>query len=428
MVKRAFIGAAALIVIGVLGYLIWLNPGAVDFQPFAEQTLRVPLGWLLVFAFAAGAGVAGAAVLAQQVIARLRTWRQRRRDRMAGRVAGWEQAGLALVWDGEIDRARALLLKAWRRAPENHGAALALASSYMDTGEIERARQVLEEAVTHDASDADVRFALSEALRRTGRLGEAIRMLETVRVQYPRAPRALLGLREMYREARRWNEAAQLQEAYLAALPLEQRSGSERQRLLDLRYQALMSGDSGPARIDALRAVVDADRNYVPAIAALAEALAEAEEEQEATRLLDRAVRHAPCLLLIERLLALHKLPRERQRFLSWLRRHPEIGDDVVHFLSARAALDEGNVDEAAAELEKISDLAQPAVHRLWAEVHRQRGAVRDAFRALNQFVEADPARREGVVCALCRRVPEERGSAVPRCQYWDGIRALGAD
>lgn len=426
MIKRAFMGAAALAVIGVLGYVIWLNPGAVDFQPLRQQTLRVPLGWLLVFAFAAGAGVAGAAVVVQQLIARLRGWRQRRQERIAGRVAGWEQAGLALVWDGELDRARALLLKAWRRAPENHGAVLALASSYMDTGEIERARQVLEAAVAHDAGDADLRYALSEALRRTGRLDEAIRMLETVRVQYPRAPRALLALREMYREAGRWKEAAELQEAYLTVLPPERRSGGEHQRLLDLRYQALMSGGNGPVRVEALRAMVEADRNYVPAVAALAEALAAAGEGQEATHLLERAVRHAPCLLLVERLLALRKLPRERRRLLSWLRKHSAIGDDTLHLLGARTALDEGSIDEAAAELEKVSEVEQPAVHRIRAEVHRQRGAIRDAYRALSQLVEADPARREGIVCGLCRRVPQARGSALPHCQYWDGVRALG--
>src|SRR5262245_34398762 len=138
MIKRAVGAAVALLVLGGLGALIWLNPGVVDFQFAREQTLRLPLGWLLVFTFAGGTLAALLAVSVQQLLRRMVGWRQKRRDRAADVVAGWERSALALAWEGETDRARALLQKAYRRGGDHHGAALALATSYMETGEPQR--------------------------------------------------------------------------------------------------------------------------------------------------------------------------------------------------------------------------------------------------------------------------------------------------
>lgn len=426
MVKRVVGAAVALLVLGGLGALIWLNPGVVDFQFAREQTLRLPLGWLLVFAFGAGTFAAVLAVSLQQVFRRMVGWRQKRRLRAADVVAGWERSALALAWDGETEKARALLLKAYRRGADNQGAALALATSLMETGEPQRAQQVLQEAVTHDARDADVRVALAEALRRTGDLNEGIRMLETVRVQHPRAPRALLALRELYREAGRWDEAAQVQAAYLSGLPAAARNGIEAERLADLQYRAALTHGTPAARVEALTKILEQQRNHVPTVVALGEALIADGRADEAVRLWERALRVSPCIAITTRLFAQHTAPRERQRFLASLAKVPGMTADTVHYFGARAALDEGNYDAAASELEQLSDRTLPIVQRMWAEVHRQRGAIREAIKALLNVADADPNKMGGFPCPVCQRISEPRGAAMPACKYWDGVRALG--
>jgi tetratricopeptide (TPR) repeat protein len=425
MVKRVVGAAAALLVLVALGALIWLNPGVVDFQFAREQTLRLPLGWLLVFAFSAGAVAALLVVSLQQLARRLVGWRQRRRHRAAELVAGWERSALALAWDGDVDRARVLLHKALRRGPDNHGAALALAASYMETGETQRARQVLEDAVTHDARDADVRVALGEALRQSGDLSEAIRIVETVRVQHPRAPRALLALREMYREAGRWEDAVQVQSAYVGALPPASRDGHEGEQLANLQYRAAMTHESLPARSEALTAVLDRHRHHVPALVGLGDALVASGRTDEAVRLWDRALRGSPCLLVATRLFARQTSPRDRQRFLASLAKIPGISSDTIQYFTARAAIDEGNYDAAAAALDQLADREQPAIQRLWADIHRQRGAIREALKALVSVADADPHRAGGFPCSVCQRVPEPPGAAMPACRYWDGVRSL---
>lgn len=425
MVKRVVGAAVALLVLGALGALIWLNPSVVDFQFAREQTLRLPLGWLLVFTFAAGTAVALLLVSMQQLVRRLIGWRQRRREHAADVVAGWERNALALAWDGEIDRSRALLQKAYRRGGDNHGAALALATSYMETGEPQRAQQVLQDAVTHDAQDVDVRVALAEAFRRTGDLNEGIRMLETVRVQHPRAPRALLALRELYREAGRWDEAAQVQAAYVGSLPAATRNGIEAERLADLQYRAAQMQVSAPARIEALTAVLDRNRNHVPTVVALGDALVADSRNDEAVRLWERALRITPCITIATRLFTHQTAPRDRQRLLASMAKTPGMTPDTVHYFGARAAIEEGNYDAAASALEQLSDRTLPIVQRMWAEVHRQRGAIREAIKALLNVADADPAKMGGFPCPVCQRISEPPGTAVPACKYWDGVRAL---
>jgi hypothetical protein len=142
---------------------------------------------------------------------------------------------------------------------------------------------------------------------------------------------------------------------------------------------------------------------------------------------LERSVRQIPCLLLIERLLQLQTQPRERQRLLASLRKLPGIGEDALHYLAARTALDDGNFDGAAAELDKIKSREHPALTRLWADVHRQRGSVREALRAYTQLADGDPQRFGGYPCSLCERIPRSPGSRIPTCKYWDGIRSLSS-
>jgi tetratricopeptide (TPR) repeat protein len=250
-------------------------------------------------------------------------------------------------------------------------------------------------------------------------------MLETVRVQHPRAPRALLALRELYREAGRWDEAAQVQAAYVVSLPPAARNGVEGDRLADLQYRAALAHDSAPARIEALTAVLEQHRQHVPAIVALGDALVAEGRTDEAVRLWERALRATPCMVVATRLFTHQTTPRDRQRFLTALAKAPGATSDAVHYFKAQAAIDEGSYDDAASALEEISDRALPIVQRMWAEVHRQRGAIREAIKALLSVADADPSKMGGFPCPVCQRIAEPPGAAMPACKYWDGVRAL---
>jgi uncharacterized integral membrane protein len=132
--RRIIVVATSVVSVALFCFIAWLNPSNVDVFFSPGQSFRMPLGWLIVLTFAFGCFLVGFGFSIQQLGRRLRDWREHRQTRRAEQIGEWQESGTALAWDGELDRGRTLLKKAWRRQAHNSPAALALASSYMDTG------------------------------------------------------------------------------------------------------------------------------------------------------------------------------------------------------------------------------------------------------------------------------------------------------
>jgi len=422
--KRGLLILGGVVLAAVFAALVALNPGEVEFHPTHVHSYHPMLGVLLILAFAAGAVFVVLGGGLHQLSQSIGNWRTRRGARAAAVAGAWHEAGEAAAWSGELERSRALLRKAWRRHAGNTGAALALASSYMDTGEYAAAQEVLTAALEEDANDPDLRYALGEALRRQGNAAEAIRMLETVRVRFPRAPRALISLRELYRESERWGDAADVQAAYLDSLPGKSRAG-ERERLVELRYQAAMALPDAGDRLAALDAVVQADRAFLPGLISLGDALVDNRRVDEAKKVWEKALRTHPRLVLIERLLAHSTTARERERTLAVLGKHwHALPGDGVHLILARVALEKGNLDGAERELQAIAKQDAPTVQRTWADLFRQRGDAEAAWTSLTAAADRLGAAAVDHRCTNCGHLSETWLGYCPSCGRWDTYRA----
>lgn len=422
--KRALAFVGIVVFVALFGAIVVLNPGEVDFRPTHIHSFRPMLGVLLIFVFVAGAVLAVLGGSLRQLSGSLSGWRGRRAARAAAQAGEWHQSGEALAWGGELERSRALLRKAWRKRPGNSAAALALASSYMDTGEYAAAQEVLEAAVGEDAGDPDLRYALGEALRRRGRTGEAIRMLETVRVQHPRAPRVLISLRELYRESGQWEQAAGLEDVYLQTVPADVRTG-EQARLVQFRYQAAVALPDAAARLAALDAVVRSDRAFVPAQVSLGDALADAGRLDEARKLWEKAFKTSPRLVFVERLLAHADSRRERERALALLGKHSDrVDPDGLHLLLARSALADDRLDVAERELAAVADQDAVTVQRGWAELHHRRGDTSAAWAALSRAADRLGAAAADHRCSACGRFSEAWVGYCEGCERWDTYRS----
>ncbi len=421
--KRILLFVGAIVLIAAFGAIVVLNSGEVEFHPTHIHSFRPMLGLLLIFVFCAGALVAVLGGSVRTLSSALANWRARRTARRAAQAGEWHQAGEQLAWGGELERSRALLKKAWKRHPGNSAAALALASSYMDTGEYTDAQAVLQTAVAQDAHDPDLRYALGEALRRRGDTSEAIRMLETVRVQHPHAPRVLISLRELYRESGRWKEAADVQEVYLQTLPADSRPG-ERERLVQFRYQAALALTEPDARLAALDAVVQSDRFFVPALVSLGDALVEHGSGEEAQKLWEKAFKSQPRLVFIERMLAPDLGPRA-QRAVALLHKYrDQLDADSVHLLQARIALAEGDLERAGAELKPVTKQDTPTVQRTWAEILYRRGEHAQAWDALRHAADHLGALATDHHCVVCGKFREGWIGYCDGCERWDTYRS----
>jgi tetratricopeptide (TPR) repeat protein len=421
--KRIVVFGAALLLIAAFVAIVALNPGEVDFRPTHIHTLRPMLGVLLIVAFCAGAVLALFGGSLRNLSAALTNWRARRAARQATQASEWHRTGEQLAWEGEIDRSRALLKKAWKRQPGNAAAALALASSYMDTGEYGAAHDVLAAAVGQDANDPDLRYALGEALRRRGDNREAIRMLETVRVQHPRAPRVLISLRELYRETGRWKEAADVQALYLQTLPPEAQA-PERERLVQFRYQAALEQSEPEARLTGLDAVVQSDRTFIPALVSLGDALVQQGRADEAQKLWEKAFKAQPRLVFVERLLG-RDAGAPQHRAVTLLGKYREqLAGDSVHLLLARVALADGDVELASTELKAVGRQESPTVQRMWAEILHRRGQTEEAWAALRHAADHLGASATDHHCTVCGRFSEAWVGYCEGCERWDTYRS----
>lgn len=424
--KRGLLVLGGLALAVAFALLIALNPNEVEFRPTHLHSFRPMLGVLLIITFCAGVATVMFGGALRGVSTRLGEWRAQRRARAAAQAGAWYAEGEAAAWAGELERSRALLRKSWRKRSGNSPAALALATSYLDTGEYAKARDVLQAALEEDSNDPDLRYALGEALRRLGEPAEAIRNLETLRVRFPHAPRVLVSLRELYRETERWREAADVQAAFVDTLPAAERA-PEQVRLTELRYQAAVALGDPAERLAALDAVVQEDRAFVPALVGLGDALVAADRLDDAMKCWEKAFRARPRLVFIERLLAHERSTREHERILALLGKYwSELDGDGARLLLARAALAAGGFDTAERELRAIGAQETPTVQRAWAELHHLRGDHPAAWEAISRAVDRLGGAAADHRCSACGRVSEAWTGYCPGCGRWDTYRAAG--
>ncbi|MFI5365179.1 MAG: tetratricopeptide repeat protein [Candidatus Binatia bacterium] len=422
--KRALAILVGVVIVCAVAYVSWLNPTGVEFRVAPTRSVQAPLAALMIFACIIGVLLVLSVVMIQAGRRAFLTWWQGREQRRVERIEEWEERGEALVWHGEIQQGRALLHKAWQRRPEGAHAVLALAASYQDTGELERARTLLAEAAQQHHTNPDVLFALAEAHRAAGEHAACIDVFERLRALQPRAPRALRGLRDGYVEAKRWSDAAAVQEALLAELRDPECAAREREHLTALRYQAGTVLHEAAARAQAFEALADSRGGSLPMLVSLGDALSADGRGDEASVVWERALRGTPRTVLVERLAGIATEARHRERLATVLRklRGDQVQMDNVHLLAAELYLADGNVDDAARELDAIEDAqnAPPLLQGLRAEVHRRRGHLEQALDAYRRGA----GKRRMYHCTVCQRAAPEWTGYCTACGGWDTYRS----
>jgi uncharacterized protein HemY len=423
--KRVLLVAVGIAVVCAVAYLSVLNDTRVEFHLSSSYATRpLPVAALLVGAFVSGVVVVLFVVLLQAGRRAIVAWRQERAQRRTERIDRWEQQGAEMVWQGNPQQGRSLLQRAARRRPGSAYPVLALAASYRDTGETRRARQVLSDAATKQHTNPDVLFALAEAQRAAGDAAASIEVLERLRALHPRAPRVLRALRDAYVAAGRWQDAVTLQDALLTELRDAESTVRERELMLALQYQAALPLAEPGARREALEGLVENAPSAVPVLVSLGDTLEKDGQEGEASVLWERALRSTPRTVFVERLARLASEGRHRDRIRTVLRKlkAERVNTDSVHLLNAQLHLDDGNLDEAAGELDAVQNpaTAPPLLHRLWGDVHRRRGELEQAVSAFGQATDTPWAYQ----CNTCQRGALEWAGYCPACGSWDTYRA----
>ena len=423
-----WIGAlVAVVLLGGAGYVLFLNAHPVDVYLRPDEPLTWPLAGVLFVAFTAGCAVVGAFTAARATTRGWRNFRQRRRDRHTARRAATVARAQHLVWTGDYHQARSELLRG-DGAPSDRDRVLLLAEAHLREGEAAEARRLLEDALHTVGLDARLLDLLAEAAERSGDLRAAADALARARQAHPDSPRLARRLRDVYAAAGQWSEAVALQAELLLRVHDAGTLAAEEHVMRGLRYQAALADEDHGRAARLLLALAREDREFTPAWVSAGDLFADVGRRFTARRVWERGARYAPALALLERLERLNASegkPERSARFYRRLaRRHPE--HPALPLMLARHLITRGEVDEATAVLEHLppAAAAQPAVHALWAEVHRRRGNHSLATESYARALGADLGLVAPFACSRCGQTSDAWSGYCGKCKNWNTYRA----
>jgi len=417
MVRRILAFLLFIGLIGAVSFLVYFNAQESQFWLTPRHQFRLPLGVLML-----GAAVAGAVVMFLLALMRegrhaLREWRVHRELRAAERTAEYHTQARSLILAGDFKRARLLLAKATQKREPDVSDIVDYAETFLLEGDTGQARRVLEDGQREFGNEPLLLHGLARACRAGGDTPAAVSTLERAARICPASLPVLLMLRDMLFETGAWSRACEVQERVCELKPTDQ---IERNRLAGARLEAARRSP-GDVRGSALRTLTGEHPDFVPALLERARFLESAGERRRAVRLLEKAAKGRPRLILLDELERI--VPEERRVKLAKLYVKLVDGDPANAGLRLRAArylIANRRYDEAEQLLRGLSasngDLA--AAHALWAEIHDARADTERAQQEYRQAVALRPARV--LACAACGAASPVWRERCDRCGAWD--------
>jgi len=421
--KRAIIALIAALL--AFGYIFTMNPDATDFQLYPGARVRTSFALVLFLFFLAGFGLAVFASAFKEAIRTFGFWRHRKGDerREAARRLLAEGRGHAVL--GRTRKARKLLRRAYRKAPEAQ-VAVEVARTEIGDGRLEPAERRLKVLLEDDPKNPEVLSLLLEIYRSRGDFAGQVATLSRWLEVDPEHLPSLRALRELHQGAGNWPEAVRVQERVVARTEARKARTAERRILSELRWRWAGALPDGPSRT-LLERVVAEDEAFAPAHAELGVRLLAAGDRDGAVRV--------------------------------WVRGYEATGQAGL-LLKAEAALEEGGKGEVALKLYKklgrkggaavllrarlLLDLERSEeALKLLEEERRGVGASRagrllvaEALFRLRSYDEAARAFRESLLgaketlslvfsCDTCGAGARVWGPTCPRC---GGVDTLGMD
>jgi tetratricopeptide (TPR) repeat protein len=423
--KYGLIGLCAVLMALAAAYLFHLNADPVTVHVAPGQHHTLPLSFALLAALGAGAGVVLLFTFFGALSRRWKVSQQRRAERRVARRAAATSRARSLVWHRDYRKARTELQRRADGTVDPAEVAL-LAKAHLREGQTDAARQVLERALPEVGRDPALLDMLAEAAEREGDAKAATAAMELAHEAEPASPRFARRLRHLYTTTGRWQDAVGVQRELLTGTHSPAVLEEEQHILRGLRYQAACVDPDARRASRELRRLVREDPDFTPAWVTLGDRLAAAGRQRAARRVWERAARHRPSAIVLDRLEAAYAEHGEPAKvaevYQDLKRRHPEVPAVGVWF--ARHLLAQGGIDRAAAELEGLSEplASSGPVAMLWGDVHLARGAHADAADAFRRAACASLG--DAFACVECAERHAEWSGRCPACGRWDTLQA----
>jgi len=201
-------------------------------------------------------------------------WKKNRDRQKDAKVQSLYSKGLNALLSRRADLAAAYFEKVLASNPNHAEALLRLGSIYNKNGDYQEAIKLHQRAVNVDESNIEAMFALSLDYEDARRTEDALQTLEDILDKDGGNLRALTKIRDIRQRMGEFEKAEEAQTRVLKLdLPAKERD-AEQQRLTGLRYETgrvlLEAGNLEKAK-RAFKALIKADRNFVPGYLGLGE-------------------------------------------------------------------------------------------------------------------------------------------------------------
>lgn len=354
-------------------------------------------------------------------------WKKNRDRQKDAKVQSLYSKGLNALLSRRADLAAAYFEKVLASNPNHAEALLRLGSIYNKNGDYQEAIKLHQRAVNVDESNIEAMFALSLDYEDARRTEDALQTLEDILDKDGGNLRALTKIRDIRQRMGEFEKAEEAQTRVLKLdLPAKERD-AEQQRLTGLRYETgrvlLEAGNLEKAK-RAFKALIKADRNFVPGYLGLGEVYLEEGENADAATLWEDAYRITGSIILLHRLEDLYlKLGNPAKIINVYQEALLKNSKDVtLNFFLGKLYYRLEMLDDAYQTLTEIdaSTRQLPDLHKLLGDLYHRRGME---GRAVEELKRALVFKDQMVVpyrCDNCEYVSTEWSGRCPRCGKWN--------
>ncbi len=418
--------SAVAIVLALLafGYVFTLNPGMVEFQIYPGARVKTSLALVLFLFFLAGFGLALFLSAFREALRSFAFWRHRKAEARQEEARRLLLEGRAHAALGKNRQARRYLQRAYRKGRGETLAALEMARVEIAEGHYDQAERLLKARLSDEPSSAEVLTLLLDLYRRKNDFEGQIAILKRWLEVDPNHVEALTRLRDLYRERGNWAEAVRVEEKLVAQASGRAEREKARRELTELRFRQATSDPARPNR-GLLERIIQDDRGFAPAYAALGEALLLAGDRDGAV---DTWIRGYNTTGQVGLLLRAEAVREQQGRADEMLKLYRKLGRkrEVAPLLQARLLMDlERNQDA----LEVLEGLPEPV-----ARTRAARSLLGEALYRARSFDQAARAFRTALfgqgpeapgftfACTHCGATAAGWRIACPRCGRLDSL------
>ncbi len=410
-------------------YFWGINPGDMTVFLASDQSFTFPTPIFLIAAVLLGLLLGNGVHIFSLIGRSVSSWRGTRGLKRSEETLTIYRKGVGSLLSGDLKKAHSLLQKALDRDRKRVDIHLALANVAEQEGNSQQAIDLLLKASDLEPKSVEVLFKLASVYRAAGRLDDAIKTYRSLVTSDGENRKALRALRDMQVERQEWDDALALQKRIIKAASGGSKLASEKELLLQIRYEIALADLKKSAVDQAISSLEELCREpkvATPARVSLGDAHMQKGDIGKAAEVFQTGYLSEKRSIFLARLEDCYMQAEDPSGLLSFYRKQLlENGDDLLlRLYFGRFCLRIEMVDEALEQLHAVesSGVDFPQLHLLLAEANRRRQQIDEAIKEYRLALKIDNHLNLGFVCDKCNSESSTWQSRCGNCGAFDSL------